>query len=506
MKRLLGVILLALALPAPASAGGPTMLIGATEDAVRQPTLVGVKAQIDLLRLAGFNAVRVAQVWGPGDTKPDPQDLRILTNIVQAAKLDGVTVMLTVTNFGNRTTPLTLEARGEFARFAAALARALPEIRHFVIGNEPNINRYWLPQFNPDGSDAAAPAYGALLAETYDALKAVSPKIMVLGGAVSPRGGDDPTSSRHTHSPTAFIADLGEAYRASDRRRPLMDALAFHPYEDNSSIAPADGRHPNSTTIAIADYDKLVAVLARAFDGTTQLGSTLPIYYTEFGVESQIPEAKAKLYTGREPAAVKPVPEDVQGRYYRQAIELAFCQPTVRALSIFHTIDEPDLNRWQSGVFYVDHKPKSSLVAVRRAAAEARRGVVARCPDLRLRPRVMLLRAAAAPRPTLTFRCDLDCEYLLTARGGKRLVTRRGRAVGDVDKRVLLGDLRRGRSVLRLTVTATVNRGPTRTVSTRLTVGSEVPSGPVERAGPLWAKRSVPRQGEAASFPDYLRR
>src|SRR5207253_9884126 len=173
----------------------------------------------------------------------------------------------------------------------------------------------------------------------------------VLGGAVSPRGGDDPTSIRQTHSPTTFIPDLGEAYRASGRQRPIMDALAFHPYEDNSSVAPVDGRHPNSTTIALADYDKLVAALGKGFDGTPQPGRTLPIYYTEFGVESQIPADKAALYTGREPTAVKPVTEDVQGLYYRQAIEPAFCQPTVRALPIFHTIDEPDLNRWQSGVF-----------------------------------------------------------------------------------------------------------------------------------------------------------
>jgi Cellulase (glycosyl hydrolase family 5) len=470
MKQLLALILVALAVPARASAGGPTMLIGATEDAVRQPTLVGAKAQIDLLRLAGFNAVRVTQVWAPGVTRPTAGDRQILANVVEAAKLDGVTVQLTITNAGNRTTPLTLEARDQFAAFAAALARGFPSVRYFIIGNEPNLNRYWLPQFNPDGSDAAAPAYEALLAETYDALKGVSPKIIVLGGAVSPRGGDDPASSRQTHSPSTFIPDIGDAYRASGRQRPIMDGLAFHPYEDNSSVAPADGIHPNSTTIALADYDKLVAALGKAFDGTAQRGRTLPVYYTEFGVETQIPEAKAKLYTGREPTTIKPVTEDVQALYYRQAIELAFCQPTVRELSIFHTIDEPDLNRWQSGVFYVDEKPKSSIAVVRQAAAEARRGVVATCPGLRLRPRVTLLAPASLPRAALTFRCDLDCDYLLTARLGRTIVTRRGHAVGNRDKRVLFGTLRPGRYILRLAVTATVNRGPTRTVSTRLSI------------------------------------
>jgi hypothetical protein len=464
------LLLVALALPARALAGGPTMLIAATEDAVKQPTLVGAKAEMDLLRLAGFDTVRVTQVWAPGKTKPDDGDVRVLTNVIEAARLDGITVMLTVTNFGNRTTPLTLEARDEFSAFAASLARTFPSVRYFVVGNEPNINRYWLPQFNPDGSDAAAPAYEALLAETYDALKAVSPKITVLGGAVSPRGGDVPNPIRETHSPTVFIQDMGAAYRASERQRPIMDGLAFHPYEDNSSVAPVDGRHPNSTTIAIADYDKLVTVLGNAFDGTQQRGRNLPIYYTEFGVETQIPAAKAKLYTGVEPATVKPVTEDVQARYYRQAIELAFCQPTVRAIALFHTIDERDLNRWQSGLFYVDQKAKSSLPAVTAVLAEARRGVVARCPGMRLRPRVTRLQPSATPSPTLTFRCDLDCDYVLTARHGKTVVTRRGTAIGNVDKRVPLGRLRPGAYVLRLAVVARVNRGTARTVSSRLSV------------------------------------
>jgi hypothetical protein len=54
----------------------------------------------------------------------------------------------------------------------------------------------------------------------------------------------------------------------------------------------------------------------------------LPIYYDEFGVEAQIPPAKTSLYTGREPVTVKPVPEAVQGAYYRQVVELASASRT----------------------------------------------------------------------------------------------------------------------------------------------------------------------------------
>ena len=441
-------------LPAPsARAGGPAMLIGAAEDSVRQSTLREAKAEMDLLVGAGFNAVRVTQVWAPGETEPSATDLRILRNVVEAGRLDRMKILITVMNFGNRTTPLTDQAQGEFASYAAALAQALPQVRYFVIGNEPNINRYWLPQFNPDGTDAAAPAYEALLARTYDALKAVSPKIVVLGGAISPRGGDNPDSIRPTHSPTAFLTDLAAAYRASGRTKPLMDALASHPYEDNSSVAPAAGVHPNSTTIALADYDKLVALLGRVFDGTAQRGSTLPIYYDEFGVETQIPPAKASLYTGKEPVTIKPVPEAVQGDYYRQAVQLAFCQPNVRGLFLFHAIDERDLNRWQSGLFYVDQSPKADLQAVRRAIAEAHRGVVTHCQGLALRPRGTLA-VSVRPFPQVTLMCDIDCTYVITVRRDSRVARRsRGRAVGGREKRIRFGALGSG---LTYTVTASL--------------------------------------------------
>src|SRR5207249_3290287 len=149
-----------------------------------------------------------------------------------------------------------------------------------------NLNRFWLPQFDPvSGADVAAPAYVSLLARTYDAIKAVRPFTTIYGGALAPRGVDKPNTGRDTHAPTALILDMGAAYRASGRALPIMDALSIHPYADNSSQSP-EFAHPNSTPIGIADYDKLVGLLAQAFDGTAQRGSTLPILYDEFGVES----------------------------------------------------------------------------------------------------------------------------------------------------------------------------------------------------------------------------
>jgi hypothetical protein len=454
------------------------MLVGVAEDFVRQPDLVSAKAKMSLIRLAGLDTVRVTVIWTPGETAPSTNETSVLRNLEAAARLSGVRVVLSVYHFGSRTTPLTGEARTQFAQFTAALARSHPAFRDFIIGNEPNLNRFWLPQFNLDGSNAAAPAYLALLAQTYDALKAVSPTVNVIGGGVSPRGGDRPGTGRDTHSPTKFIRDLGLAYRASGRTLPVMDQFAFHPYGDNSSQAPKDSAHPNTTSIGLADYGKLVGLLGEAFDGTAQAGSTLPILYDEFGVESQIPPAKEALYTGTEPATIRPVDEATQGAYYRQAIEMAFCQPNVTGILLFHLRDEKERLGWQSGGYYVDGTPKTNLPIWPASAQAARRGIIARCEGLALTPRVRRFRAPTgsvrAAKP-VEFRldCDIDCVY--TARleqlsSGRVVLTKRGLAAGRVLTVVRFAvrpNLRPGAYRISLELQAPINPGPPATAASR---------------------------------------
>jgi hypothetical protein len=134
-----------------------------------------------------------------------------------------------------------------------------------------------------------------------------------------------------------------------------------------------------STTIAEGDYVKLVALLGKAFDGTAQRGSKLPIIYGEYGVESAVPAGKAAVYSGTETA--RTVDEATQARYYAESFRLALCQPNVIAIMVFHTVDESALGAWQSGPYYADRTPKSSLPAIRDAALAARAGNAASCPD-----------------------------------------------------------------------------------------------------------------------------
>jgi hypothetical protein len=364
--------LAALAAPAAASASA-TMFMGAAEDEGRNADPQVAMAKMQLAKAAGFDTIRITANWSQGLTTVPPDQLQAIQSIAAAGVFLNIRIIATVMPVGSRATPLTAAARTQFARFAADLVRQVPTIREYIIGNEPNLNRYWLPQFGPSGEDVAAPAYVQLLARTYDAMKAVDKTVFIDGGSVSPRGIDRPGTGRDTHSPTAFITDMGTAYRAMKRNRPIMDGFSFHPYGENSSTPPTLV-HTSGTSLGLSDYPKLVSLLGKAFDGTAQKGSKLPIVYDEYGVDSQIPVAKRSFYGGTEPATTKPVTEGVQAAYYDEALKIAACQPTVRGFLIFHVTDETDYNRWQSGVYYADGTPKSTLPLVKASMSAVRLG------------------------------------------------------------------------------------------------------------------------------------
>jgi hypothetical protein len=318
------------------------------------------------MRLAydsGFRAIMLSAVWKDGAIAA--KDVAPLRRAVDAAVHEHIRPVLAVYQLSSAT-PVDPAQRTAFAAYTAALVKALPEVRDVIVGNEPNLNLFWQPQFDASGGDRAAIDYEQLLAETYDAVKAQDAQLDVIGGALAPHGADRPLS-RPTHSPTQFIHDLGAAYRASGRAKPIMDAFSMHVYGEGSRVPPTL-MHPRTTTIGIADYPKLVSLLGDSFDGTAQSGSTLPIVYGEYGVETTIPAAKASLYTGHE--VVPTVDERTQARYYVEALHAAEQQPNVRMLFLFHVVDESRLEGLQSATRYADGSPKSSEAPV-QAALEA---------------------------------------------------------------------------------------------------------------------------------------
>jgi hypothetical protein len=295
-------------LTVPAALAGPNLRIGAVEDTAIWSESPG--AEMSLAQQTGFDTIRMTAQWTTGLTALPSGELQRLRLAAIAASSRGIQPVVAIYNQGGSWTPADETTRDQFVRFALDVVRNLPWVTTFIVGNEPNSSLYWQPQFDASGGDAAAVAYEGLLTASYDAIKAERPNATIVGGALDSRGADDPAAQRLTHSPTAFIRDLGAAYRASGRTAPLMDVFDEHVYPDNSTLPPSMPH--TGTTIAAAEYGKLVSLLGRAFDGTAQRGSTLPILYGEFGIESAIPAAKAGVYSGVE--ATKTVDEATKRR------------------------------------------------------------------------------------------------------------------------------------------------------------------------------------------------
>jgi len=420
-----------------ARAGGPSLAVGAADDAAQQPDYAFAKAYVDKVKLTGLDTIRLTAAWSPGQTVVAPDDVLGVGNGVRAAQFTGVRAVLALVPADPGATPLTDADRAAFARFAGDAARRWPYVADFLVGREPNSDRWWQPQ-----DAGSAGAYTALLARTYDALKAVRPKARVVGGALAPR------ELPGTQSPLAFLAGMGAAYRASGRAAPVMDALSLNAYPPDSSVAPE----------LAGAYATTVPALASAFDGTAQPGSALPIVLDELAVESTQPRAEAARYTGGEWPATKPVDVSTQARVYRDALTTVFCRPNVAGVSFSRVQDDGDRTGSQAGTFYADGAPKPSLYAVREAASAVRRGVIARCPGMQLTPKVTITIARAFPHGLkVMFTCSLDCAYTLTLDGRGA----RGRATGGVKTTVRFPTLpRSGTHTATVRATATVNVGP----------------------------------------------
>jgi hypothetical protein len=215
-----------------------------------------------------------------------------------------------------------------------------------------------------------------------------------------------------------------------------MDGFAFHPYGVNSSTAvdlpPSDPDH-----LALVDQTKLVRLLGRAFDGTAQVGSGLPILYDEYGIESVVPQEKAVHYVGTEPATTRPVDEATQAAAYVQALRLAYCQSNVAGVLLFHARDETGLSGWQSGLYYPDGTPKASLGLVRDTMDAIATGKLGQCA-VAIKPVT-----AFAPRDRrISLRCDRDCVYrarLLRLPAGSITAWKNGRSSRGVRQSFQLG-------------------------------------------------------------------
>jgi hypothetical protein len=370
--RILGLGAVAAAALALAAGASGALSVGVSEDRGKD---LNPAAFFSTMTDIGLTTNRVSVIWDP--TRPDVVPKGTTQSWLPLAQKAGVRIVFAVgpAHAGDLATP---DAASKFAAWVGKVAQAFPQVKDFVIGNEPNRPFFWMPQYSPDGKPLSAAAYELVLAQSYDALKAVNPTINVIGVGLSPRGRDNPTMppTIASRSPVRFISDLGKTYRASGRNKPIMDELAFHPYPATNTDPPSVGdKWPNA---GLPNLDRIKQAVWDAFHGTAQptfaegrrqsFAAKLTFDLDEIGWQVGVLPTLASLYTGTEPTPT--IDEPTQALYYTDVITSAECDQNVRMLSFFLLEDEPNLTRWQSGLERVDGSHRPSYDAVKQTLAQ----------------------------------------------------------------------------------------------------------------------------------------
>jgi len=288
----------------------------------------------------------------------------------------------------------------------------------------------------------------------------------VIGVGLSPRGNDNPHArSNISRSPVRFLHDLGVAYRASHRTKPIMDELAFHPYPAVNTDPPDTGYiWPN---VGLPNLDRLKQAVWDAFNGTaqptfaetgTQSMNPLRLELDEIGYEVAVPPALAGLYTGTENHPT--VDEPTQATYYQDVIMTSECDPTVRSLSFFLLPDEPDLSRWQSGLERIDGSHRPSYDAVKSTMAQTHGNCTQGMTSWRHSGAVIQPRLSWGPRR----RTARWKKWRFNAGAGEEALYRAGIFKAGTSRRAITRSLTRGRPRAVLSAKGTI-KAKVRTVA-----------------------------------------
>jgi hypothetical protein len=358
------------------AATAPAANVGANDDSAKHAADSGAGMYAEMAAL-GLRQTVIAVRFKPSEPIVI-QDKQLLDRIIPNALAAGLRVVIAAYPYPPRELEAGLGSPSLFGSYVGALASVYPQVRQFVIGNEPNQPAFWRPQFGASGANASAPAFGPYLAAAYDSLKAVDPELTVVGVGLSPRGNDRPSArSNISTSPVRFLRALGLWYRKSGRTRPLMDAFSFHPYP-NRATDPLDRGYawPNA---GFVNLDRIKQALWDAFHGTAQPTTVegLKLHLDEVGW--QVDTRGLGGYLGAENVPV--TDELTQATIYGELIRRAACDPDIAEVSFFGFRDDGLRTGFQAALQRLDGSPRPAAEAVRAAIAEA----VSGCPETEMR-------------------------------------------------------------------------------------------------------------------------
>jgi len=236
--------------------------------------------------------------------------------------------------------------------FVNADGVTLPRVSLWMAWNEPNNPVFLKPQFRRTTKGWTVQSgrdYAKICNAVVQGVKFVQKSSKVACGATSPRGNNNPSSSRPSVSPLAFA----RAMKAGGATG--FDAYAHHPYNGSPAETPTTKPPPGRrgqppTAVTLGNFDVLVTEVNRLYRKRVRF------WITEYGYQTNPPDRIA----GVTPAK--------QAAYLTQAVAYARRHPQVDLFLWFLLRDEQRLGGWQSGLTTVAGKRKPSFNAFRRAA------------------------------------------------------------------------------------------------------------------------------------------
>jgi hypothetical protein len=367
MKRLAVTFALACAAFALASPAQAALTVGVADDRPIGTPDNGA-AFFAVMNDVGLSEVRLTMNWDSTQPTTIVNQAQI-ESVLPVATLRGVRVVFSVSATKALSITASPEATAQFVAFLQLVARTFPTVKDIIVGNEPNQPRFWQPQFDARGRGVSGAAYEAVLAQSYDALKAVDPTINVIGVGLSPRGNDNPRASGNVStSPVKFLQGMGAAYRASGRTTPLMDEFAYHPYPKKDTDSLTQGYvWPNA---GVTNLDRIKQAFWDAFGGTGQktFEQGLRVKLDEVGWQVAVVPEALPAYFGVE--SIVPTNEATQAAIYAALLRYVACDQAVDSVLFFGLQDEPNLDRWQAGLMRADGTPRPSYNTVKATIAE----------------------------------------------------------------------------------------------------------------------------------------
>ena len=366
MRRTLAALALALAATLGACGGGDRdepsarsqLSVFEDHDALVREGEAQRERTLDELRTLGVDTLRVGVKWnevaprrGAYSRFADYDDL------LRRARAKGFRVIAYLapdapawaTESGDRVTAENVNTRpdpAEFARFAETVAhRYKDEVEWLSIWNEPNHVLFLKPQRE------APRIYRELVNAAVPRIRAAAPDVKILVGETAPVG-----KPGTTIGPAEFIARwLCVARPCAGSRRLDVDGFAHHPYG------------PTQRVPAKRDIVSLLAIrrLGRYLDRAARAGrlpAGLPIYNTEFGLQSNPPDPTVSTTLARQAALVN------------EKEELSYRYPRLRSYSQYLLYDDPPRegaderavwSGFQTGLRFADGRRKPAWAAFR---------------------------------------------------------------------------------------------------------------------------------------------